>query len=234
MSNSFRILDDNGTDITEKHPEIEVSFLGDGASVTIFKPGAVNKLSIQCGSNVQVRIEKGINVHNTLTLNLRAPETSVTIGRNFTCLAGNILYGDERGLALEIGSNCLFGYNASIRAADGHTVYDITTGQPLNKPPRLIKIEDHVWLGRNVTILKGAHIAKDSIVGMGSVVTKRFTKPNCTLAGTPARIVRTNVNWAHENSDVFVPKEPVSHAHREKVKSRFYKFLHFYWLRGKK
>ena len=56
----------------------------------------------------------------------------------------------------------------------------------INKP---IIIGKNVWLCANVTVCCGVSIAKDSIVGAGSVVIEEVP-PNCTVVGVPGRIVR--------------------------------------------
>ncbi|MCF4968893.1 acyltransferase [Nostoc sp. CMAA1605] len=50
-------------------------------------------------------------------------------------------------------------------------------------------IEDHVWIGFNVAILKGVNIGKGAIIGASSVVTKdveAFT----VVAGNPAKVIK--------------------------------------------
>lgn len=53
-----------------------------------------------------------------------------------------------------------------------------------------IVIEDNVWIGKRAAILKGVHIGKGSIIGLGAIVTKDVP-PYCIVAGNPARIVKT-------------------------------------------
>lgn len=57
------------------------------------------------------------------------------------------------------------------------------------------KIEDIVigercWIGMNSVILPGIHLAKGTIVGAGSIVTKSVLEENCVVAGNPAKIVK--------------------------------------------
>ncbi len=57
-----------------------------------------------------------------------------------------------------------------------------------------IVIGDHVWVGMNVTILKGVTIGTGAIIAAGSVVTHDV--PEHTLVGgVPAKVIKTEVSW---------------------------------------
>jgi len=81
-----------------------------------------------------------------------------------------------------IGNNVLFGANCQIGDRDGHQ------DRYASKPAPII-IEDGVWLGMNVTILKGVTIGKNTIIGANSLVTKDIPA-NCVAAGNPCRIIK--------------------------------------------
>lgn len=51
-----------------------------------------------------------------------------------------------------------------------------------------IVVEEDVWLGANVTLLKGVHIGRGSIVGAGSVVRSNIP-PYAIATGNPAKVV---------------------------------------------
>nr|WP_306798988.1 DapH/DapD/GlmU-related protein [Clostridium perfringens] len=57
----------------------------------------------------------------------------------------------------------------------------------INSP---IIIEDNVWIGEFVRIMKGVTIGEGSIVGANAVVTKDV-QPYTVVAGNPARIVKS-------------------------------------------
>lgn len=66
-------------------------------------------------------------------------------------------------------------------------IYDCIEKRQENDLP--IVIEDGVWCGANVTILKGVTIGKDSIVAAGAVVTKSFP-PYSIIGGVPAKLLK--------------------------------------------
>jgi galactoside O-acetyltransferase len=61
---------------------------------------------------------------------------------------------------------------------------------PSPSAARPIVIEDDVWIGANVTILKGVTIGRGSIIGANSVVTSDIP-PFSIAVGQPARVVRS-------------------------------------------
>lgn len=105
--------------------------------------------------------------------------------------------------SVSIGHDCLFSDNIELWASDTHAIYD-NNGDVLNLG-KSIKIGNHVWIGRYVKILKNTEIQDNSVVGMGSIVTKKFTETNCVITGNPAKIVKRNINW-----DVRRPDEQAS------------------------
>ena len=105
----------------------------------------------------------------------------VFIESPFSCDIGkNISFGDHSYAAMnfcvldcahvKIGKRVLIGPNV--------TIY--TTGHALDAKERAegyvcsdaVEIEDDVWIGGSVVILKGVKIGKGSVIGAGSVVTK--------------------------------------------------------------
>lgn len=53
-----------------------------------------------------------------------------------------------------------------------------------------VTIEEDVWCGANVTILKGVTIGRGSIIASGAVVTKNIP-PYCIAGGVPAKVLKT-------------------------------------------
>lgn len=86
---------------------------------------------------------------------------------------------------VQIGSNCAIGQYCIIMDSDYHSTED----HRVLGPARPIVIEDDVWLGARVIVLRGAHIGRGAVIGANSVV--RGDIPPYTLAaGSPARVIR--------------------------------------------
>lgn len=62
-----------------------------------------------------------------------------------------------------------------------------------------VVIEDNVWIGAGVIILKGVRIGKNAVIGAGSVV-KHDIPSNAVAVGNPARVIKiVNYGTAQEN-----------------------------------
>jgi acetyltransferase-like isoleucine patch superfamily enzyme len=128
----------------------------------------------------------------------RSSSTSNLIGINRPCIITV-----NSNASLEIGSNCGFsgtvigcfskiiiedfvrcGANTLITDSDWH-LDDVRSGLP--KP---ICIKKNVWLGVNVTVLKGVTIGENSVIGAGSVVT-RDIPDNVMAAGNPCQVLKS-------------------------------------------
>ena len=131
-------------------------------------------------------------IRNLHIVSSTAKDCSVEIGRNFSC--GDCLIQVAEGNSVNIGSNCMFAGGIEIRNSDFHAIYNNLTKELLNRGSDVI-IEEHVWVAFGVKILKGVKVSRDSVVGAGSVVTKKFNASNVIIAGNPARIIKTDINW---------------------------------------
>lgn len=93
---------------------------------------------------------------------------------------------------ITFGNNCILGWNVSIRDCDGHSVFQ--NGERINLNEK-VKIENHVWVGQDVKILKGTIISANSVIAMNSCVTKKFNQTNIIIGGYPATIIKENIEW---------------------------------------
>ena len=99
---------------------------------------------------------------------------------------------------INIGKDCMMSGQVTFWSTDGHLIYNIDDNKIINYS-KGINIGNHVWFGQNACILKGVTIPDNCIVGARSVVTKKFLDTFCAIAGNPAKIVKTGINWDREN-----------------------------------
>lgn len=111
----------------------------------------------------------------------------LTIGNN-TQINDDCKIGSKTSIT--IGENVVIGDNTQIHDFDGHI---INRDNYIETKP--IIIENNVWIGKNVTILKGVHIGENVIIAAGSVVTKDIPS-NSMVAGVSAKLIKTNIDWS--------------------------------------
>jgi acetyltransferase-like isoleucine patch superfamily enzyme len=66
---------------------------------------------------------------------------------------------------------------------------EVTDEEKLPENDQPIVIEDDVWTGANITILKGVTIGHGSVIAAGSVVTRSFP-PYSIIGGVPAKLIK--------------------------------------------
>jgi acetyltransferase-like isoleucine patch superfamily enzyme len=90
--------------------------------------------------------------------------------------------------SVRIGSDCKIGHYALVLDCDFHEL-DHPTHDGGHGRPGPIVLEDGVWLGARVTVLKGVTIGRSSVIAAGSVVT-HDVPPGVLAGGTPAEVLR--------------------------------------------
>lgn len=116
---------------------------------------------------------------------------NLSIGDGTSIPKGSVFYCTEAPLT--IGKKVVFGPRPTIITGDHRTdvvgsyILDNTEKLPENDLP--VVIEDDVWCGANVTILKGVTIGRGSIVAAGAVVI-RSCPPYSIIGGVPAKVLK--------------------------------------------
>ena len=75
----------------------------------------------------------------------------------------------------------------------GKHIYEIGHEQKLPENDQDVIIEEGVWIGCNVTILKGVTIGRGSVIAAGALVTKNVP-PYAIVGGVPASIIKYRFN----------------------------------------
>jgi acetyltransferase-like isoleucine patch superfamily enzyme len=96
---------------------------------------------------------------------------------------------------ISVGSDCMFSGYVYVEGGAGH---DLTI-DGIRKMPRAISLGDHVWVGMSATLLSGARIGSNSMVGAKSVVNHEVAS-NSLVLGNPARTVKKGITWDRDFS----------------------------------
>ncbi len=119
-------------------------------------------------------------------------KNTIIIDKN-TSIESNSELSVIEGTKIEVGEDSMISSEVYIRTGDSHSILDLH-GSRIN-PSKDIHIGNHVWLGHRCAIQKGAKISENSIIASSAIVTKQFEQSNCILSGTPAKILKENINW---------------------------------------
>lgn len=120
------------------------------------------------------------------------PLQNISVGSNVE-IGPRALFWTTRA-EIKIGNHVIFGPGVTIITGDhptdivGKYIMDIQDSEKPSGYDSDVVIEDDVWVGCNVTILKGVHIAEGCVIAAGAVLT-RSTEPYGIYAGVPARKV---------------------------------------------
>ena len=136
----------------------------------------------------QIELEAGCSLDNGVVLLSSGEQTTsakIYIGAS-TYINRNTFI--DASISIKIGQQCGIGPNCYITDHDHGTELELPPlEQPLIAKPTHIR--NRVWLGANVTVLKGVTIGEDAVIGAGSVVTKDFPA-GAVAVGVPARIIK--------------------------------------------
>lgn len=157
---------------------------------SVFMRNVVFEIS---GNNNVVRIGKNCSFWEGGRIRIEGNGQNLIVGENTNLVNVFFSMGDD-GNDVIIGKDCLFSSGVVFRTWDNHSIVSV---DDLNRRicyGKTITIEDHVWIGNDVVVLKGVEIGADSIVGTKSVVSKSIPS-NSLVVGIPAKVVKKNVSW---------------------------------------
>lgn len=202
----------------------------DDSNILNVNPSAVlddkSRISIN-GKNNKIKIEANVKCSG-LRISIVGDSNAIEIGRSVKISgivdvnAGGYLHighGStfERvhiicsGASIDIGEDCMFAAGIELRTTDSHPIFDIASGQRINSE-RGIEVGNHVWVGKQVCLMKGARLGVGSIVALGSIVTGDF--PECSMVGgVPARLIRSGVTWSRFKRTAQLADDKVAFSH---------------------
>jgi len=91
---------------------------------------------------------------------------------------------------LTIGAGSAISWDCRFLDDDWHTLdYPGKRAKPMQ-----ITIGKRVWMGSNVSVLKGVTVGDGCVVASGSVLTGSYPA-NCMIGGNPAKVLKENIRW---------------------------------------
>jgi len=176
---------------------VQFEISGDHNYIDIGDDSTLNSVKFYIrGSRNRITLNKNCRFYHGGKIWISESDCTLSIGENSSFEDVSLVL-PEPDTKIQIGSDCMFAYDIEVRTGDSHSIISSETGQRLNFGADII-IGDHVWVAAHCILLKGMHIASNSIIATGSVATKKFTTPGIIIGGNPARALKEGINWVRE------------------------------------
>jgi acetyltransferase-like isoleucine patch superfamily enzyme len=173
------------------HLKLEYNIIGDN-NVVLFNESKSSNCKIYIrGNNNRIKIDSNCYLKNTI-LWIEGEGCVLQINSYTTVESAHFALTGNSNKIL-IGTDCMLSTNITVRTGDSHKIYDKSTNIILNYNSDVI-IEDHVWIGDDVTILKGVKIGSGTIIGTKALVTNNVPCSSIA-AGIPSRVLKHNIYW---------------------------------------
>lgn len=169
----------------------------------VFEDSNVIEIQADCSN---INIEESCNFNNVY---IKTFEYScLTIGEKSSFRQNNLIYMYAYS-NVQIGKDCMFSFNTTIQAGDGHSIFDINLKENINMNLKTryngflnnLILDNHIWVGRNAFLLgsgkKQTKIGQGSIIGAQSLVKGKFSN-NLIIGGNPAKVIRKNIAWSRK------------------------------------
>ena len=176
--------------------DTSIVFQGTGNSIVGNDCQLFNSSVFIRGTGHRLVLEPGVNLYN-VRLKIIGTNNVVHIGQCTRLGGGSIVHGGN-GLTVSIGSDCFLAEGLDIWSTDTHTIMKKGEEDVCLNSPKSIHIGNHVWIGKDVAILKGVTIGDDAVVGMKSLVTKDIPEGSLNV-GSPSRTIKTDITWKSWN-----------------------------------
>lgn len=135
----------------------------------------------------------------------------VKVGKGTLVFAPQMVNLDlSRPELLEIGDHVLLHRGTTIMTHDFASRAFVNRYNDFIPSHGKVKIGNNVWLGENVSILKGVTIGDNVIIGYGSIVTKNIPD-NSVAVGAPAKIILTFGEYYEKRKQLYV-EEAIEYA----------------------
>lgn len=224
-NNKLIFVDEHGNEVKSKYiKNLHIKFCGDNNIIcmyvnTVFK----NKVQFNCAGNNLISIGMQKFPGYPLNLNMGIIEAGCSlIVDDYVVMEGVFFdFQNAPNTNIHICNESMLSSGIAIKTSDSHTIVDNKTGAIIN-PPEDIIVGEHTWIGMGATILKGANIPPNSIIGAKSVYTKSSNPKDLSnwdggiFVGQPAKLKKTNVTWYRDEYEYKQAKTLVAVRERER------------------
>lgn len=148
---------------------------GDGATIFVGAACELTAGNLYCGGG------SSIVLHGPAI----ATRQAVIDARN----AGTVVAGPDQ----------LWAADVYVATDDMHRLEDLHTGDRLNPYGAHVRLGRHVWLCKDAVVAGHAEVGDGAVVAMRSVVRGQKVPAHTVVAGVPARVVRVDATWSHDD-----------------------------------
>ena len=117
---------------------------------------------------------------------------SLHLGKNFNVTGDALIICSKK---ISFGDDVMIAWRSIIMDTDQHQIYN-KEKECINEDKE-ISVGDNVWIGASSMILKGAEINNGCIIGANTTITKSFNNEDSIIAGNPAKVLKTEIQWQH-------------------------------------
>ena len=113
----------------------------------------------------------------------------IQFGDDFSCNANTKIICKKK---ISFGNNVMISWDCTFLDTDFHKV--IVDGEQSNADKEII-VGNHVWIGSETLVLKGAVIPHDTVLAARSTISRRLHDSNCIYHDNEC--IKQNINWEH-------------------------------------
>ncbi len=129
-------------------------------------------------------------------------EGYMRIGKGMSALDGLYICVVEN-TRLTVGEDLMAAKDVKLLSGGAHSLFDLDLKENINIKDNIhVSIGNHVWLGMDSKVIYNTDIGDNSVVGAASLV-KGSYPAHCLIAGSVARILRSNVDWERRDYVTF-------------------------------
>lgn len=178
--------------VLDLHPEARIYIKGKHIDIGINKlKGSKAETYLRMGKGAIWYANNGCSMYYNSILEIK--NDAVFTSGFFTENTGSAIVCTT---GITLGDNVMMGRNILIYDSDFHSIVN-KKGIPRN-PNREVFIDDNVWLTSNISVLKGVHIEKGSIISSNTSVTTNIPEASIASGKSQASVIFSGVQWSRK------------------------------------